>query len=129
ADLWTKSYMFAQDELRAGEVRWVIPDYAGFQLSLNAGALFGVGQGYVAVFAALSILAALIIPLWLFYFGAAEDRVLTCLLGFLMAGVLGNLYDRLGLHGETWFYHPERAGEAAYAVRDWILLQWGPQRR
>lgn len=129
ADLWTKWYMFSRENLRAGHVDWVVPDYAGFQLSLNAGALFGVGQGYVAVFATLSIVAAIIIPLWLFYFRAAEDRVLTWLLGFIMAGVLGNLYDRLGLHGETWFYHADRIGERAFAVRDWILLQWGPEYR
>jgi signal peptidase II len=66
---------------------------------------------------------------WLFYFGAAADRWLTVLLGCVMAGVLGNLYDRLGLHGDTWLYPQERLGEPAYAVRDWILLQWNAQYR
>ena len=40
-----------------------------------------------------------------------------------MAGVLGNLYDRLGMHGETWPVPDPRAGETVYAVRDWILWQ------
>jgi signal peptidase II len=39
-----------------------------------------------------------------------------------MGGVLGNLYDRLGLHGQLWPAGP-RAGTPIYAVRDWILWQ------
>jgi signal peptidase II len=129
ADLGTKAWMFAQQPLRQGEIWWVVPEYAGFQLSLNAGALAGIGQGKVWLFASLSVLFAIAIPLWLFRFGAAVDRQLTWLLGCVMAGVLGNLYDRLGLHGETWFYDPQRMTEPAYAVRDFILLQWDAQHR
>jgi signal peptidase II len=129
ADLGSKAWMFAQQPLRDLEIWWVVPEYAGFQLSLNAGALAGIGQGKVWLFATLSVLFAIAIPIWLFRFGAAADLHLTLLLGCVMAGVLGNLYDRLGLHGETWFYDPQRAGERAYAVRDFILLQWDPQHR
>lgn len=128
-DLVTKWWMFSQPELRNLETWWVIPEMAGFQLSLNAGAVWGIGQGKVWLFATLSVMFAIAIPLWLFRFGAAADKSLTWLLGCVMAGVLGNLYDRLGLHGETWFYHPERFDERAYAVRDWILLQWDAQHR
>jgi signal peptidase II len=128
-DLVTKWWMFDQQELRNLETWWVIPEMAGFQLSLNAGAIWGIGQGKVWLFASLSVIFAIAIPVWLFRFGAAADRSLTWLLGCVMAGVLGNLYDRLGLHGETWFYHPDRFDEPAYAVRDWILLQWDAQHR
>ncbi len=128
-DLGTKSWMFAQPELRDLETWWVVPEFAGFQLTFNEGAIWGIGQGKVWLFATLSVVFAVAIPVWLFCLGAAADRSLTVLLGCVMAGVLGNLYDRLGLHGDIWLYPPERIGEPAYAVRDWILLQWNAQYR
>jgi len=123
ADLATKAWMFSCPQLRAGEIYWLWAEHVGFQLSWNEGALFGMGQGKVWLFAALSVVAAVAIPIWLFRFGAARDAWLTFALGCVMAGVLGNLYDRLGLHGEVWPGLGERAGEPAYAVRDWILWQ------
>jgi signal peptidase II len=45
-----------------------------------------------------------------------------------MGGVIGNLYDRVGLPGMKWDdFHPQRAGETVYAVRDWILFQVSDQ--
>jgi signal peptidase II len=124
-DLWTKHYMFSRPDLLAGETRWVWPHYAGFQLSLNEGALFGMGQGNVWLFAACSLAAAIAIPTWLFFFGAARDRALTIVLGCILGGVLGNLYDRAGLPGLVWSeFSPDRHGEPVYAVRDFILLAW-----
>lgn len=129
ADLLSKWWMFSRPPLRQGEIWWVVPDYAGFQLSLNEGALFGMGQGYVWLFALFGLVAAGAVPVWLFRFGAASDAWITFALGCIMAGIIGNLYDRMALHGETWFYDPSRVGETAYAVRDFILLQWGPKYR
>jgi signal peptidase II len=129
ADLATKAWFFSWPQLRAGHVYWLWPEYAGIQLSLNEGALFGIGQGKVWLFVALSVGAALAIPLWLFVFRAARDAWLTFALGCVMGGILGNLYDRLGLHGEVWHQPDPRAGESAYAVRDWILVQINDQWR
>jgi signal peptidase II len=128
ADLATKTYMFSWPELRAGQTFWLWQSHVGFQLSLNEGALFGMGQGMVWMFAALSLLAAVAIPTWLFWYGAARDLWLTIALGGVMAGVLGNLYDRLGLPGEVW-PGGARAGQRVYAVRDWILWQASDQWR
>jgi len=125
ADLLSKLWMFSRQPLRDGEIWWVIPNYAGFQLSLNEGALFGMGQGWVWGFALLSVIAAVVVPTWLFRYGAASDFWITLAMGCVMAGILGNLYDRLALHGDTWFFDPSRQDQVAYAVRDWILLQWG----
>jgi signal peptidase II len=122
-DLATKQWMFAWPDLRAGETYWFWTGHVGLQLSWNEGALFGMGQGKVWLFAALSVAAAIGIPVWLFGFGAARDAWLTLALGCVMAGVLGNLHDRLGLHGEVWPAGHPRAGETIYAVRDWILWQ------
>ena len=129
ADLATKHWCFASPALRAGDILWLWHGHVGVQLSLNEGALFGIGQGRVWIFATLSIVAAIAIPTWLFWFGAARDAWITFALGCVMAGVLGNLHDRLGLHGLIWPAGAPRAGEAVYAVRDWILWQANDQWR
>jgi signal peptidase II len=123
ADLATKSWIFSWPELRAGNVHWFWTGHVGLELSRNWGALFGIGQGHVWLFATLSIAAAIAIPVWLFWFRAAHDGWFTFALGCVMAGVLGNLYDRLGLSGEDWAGPALRSADAVYAVRDWILWQ------
>ena len=124
ADLWTKAEVFSWPGKLTGQVEhWWWDGHAGVQTSLNQGALFGLGQGAVPLFAAISIVAAVAIPLWLFVGGVARDWWLTLALAAVMAGVLGNLYDRLGLPGEVWPPGHPQAGERVYAVRDWVLWQ------
>jgi signal peptidase II len=122
-DLVTKWWFFSIPRLRAGDIFWLWTGHIGIQLSSNEGALFGLGQGQVWLFAALSIAAAIAIPIWLFKFGAARQLSYTVALGCVMAGVLGNLFDRLGFHREVWPQGYPRAGQPMYAVRDWILWQ------
>lgn len=125
-DLWTKGLMFDQLGMpRQQPVWWVLPGVFGFHTSLNTGALFGIGQDYTLVFAGLSIVAAVAVLVWLFVYRAAEDWVLTVSLACVMAGIFGNLYDRLGFHGLTWPEGYPSAGEPVYAVRDWILVMIG----
>jgi len=128
ADLLTKAWFFSWQGLDDGQVYWLWPGHVGIQLSWNQGALFGMGQGGSWLFASLSILAGIAVPVWLFWFGAARDKWLTVALGCVMAGILGNLYDRLGLPAALW---PRGAIDAAHAhaVRDWILWQWSDQWR
>lgn len=98
---------------------WLWQDHLGIQTSLNTGALFGMGAGRWWLFSGLSILALVGIFTWLFVFKAARDRWLTVALGLVTGGILGNLYDRLGLWDSTGLgekYH--------HAVRDWILFVW-----
>ncbi len=128
ADLVSKHLVFRHPSLHRGSEWWLWEGHVGIQKSLNEGALFGMGQGHVELFALFSFAAILAIPLWLFFFGAAQDRWLTVTLGCVMGGVLGNLYDRLGWAQLTWDrFDPSRAGERVYAVRDWILVQWNDQ--
>lgn len=137
ADLGSKAWMFRQPELLAGDVNWIWEGHAGFQLSLNEGALFGLGQGGVWIFAACSIAAAFAIPVWLFAFGGGRDRALTLILAAVMGGVLGNLYDRVGLPGLRWEEIPpslnprDHSAGTVHAVRDFVLLtrRWPPQTR
>ncbi|MEM9186607.1 MAG: signal peptidase II [Planctomycetota bacterium] len=132
-DLWTKHVMFAWPKLRQS-VHWLLPDIAGFQVSVNEGALFGFGQGGQLWFAVLSVVAAVAIPVWLFSYGQARDQWVNLTLGAILGGVLGNLYDRAGLHAMRWgrdwpLYGDHQQGDRVYAVRDWILLQAGEDWR
>jgi signal peptidase II len=127
-DLWTKHAVFSSPRFLHGDEWWLWDGHVGIQKSLNEGALFGMGQGQIWIFAIFAFLAVIAIPIWLFRFGAAEDFWLTTALGGIMGGVIGNLYDRLGLHQLTWDqFNPHRAGETVHAVRDWILFQATPQ--
>jgi signal peptidase II len=120
-DLATKSWIFNRLDFRPGfaaEPEWIVQDIFGLQTSLNFGALFGMGQGQVWFFATLSIVAALAIVYWLFVARAAHDRLLTIALASVMGGILGNLYDRLGL----WTL--PGSDERICAVRDWILFEY-----
>lgn len=127
-DLSTKSWIFAHLGLPGEQGTWWLwPDVFGFQTSLNEGALFGVGQGRSNFFSIMSVIAAVGILLWLFAAGAARDWLVTVASGLICAGILGNLYDRLGLPGLLWNeanpFH--ELGEPVYAVRDWILVMIG----
>jgi signal peptidase II len=129
ADLVTKAWVFSWPELSGGAVHWLCPNYVGIQLSCNPGALFGMGQGMTWLFATMSVLAGGAILVWLFWFDAARDGWLTGALGAVTAGILGNLYDRLGLPERLW---PGQAGSVArtgHTVRDWILFQWNDEWR
>lgn len=123
-DLATKHYLFAWLGMPGERPSyWLIDNLLGFTTSLNEGALFGMGQGRVNLFAGMSILAAIGIVYWLFIAGAAQDWLLTIALGLVTGGILGNLYDRLGMPGLTWTPPDLRShapGDPVFAVRDWI---------
>jgi signal peptidase II len=76
----------------------LVPGILELQTSLNPGALWGFGRTLPyssQVFAGLSILAGIAICYWLFVMGAAASLALTIALALIMAGALGNCYDRL----------------------------------
>lgn len=91
-DLWSKSWAFSN--LGPSEVREVIPSILSFRRSINPGALFGMGKGLVPVFIVASI-AALGFVVYLFACSAAHRKSLHLALAFVLAGSLGNLYDRV----------------------------------
>jgi len=80
-------------ETEAVPIKRFIPGWVNFQAMVNQGAVFGIGQGKRALFLAVSAAAILFI----FYLFLTSDRqpVYQFVLGLLLAGVLGNLYDRL----------------------------------
>ena len=108
-DLSTKAIAFQRiGEPREGVVRTVVPNVLELQTSYNTGALWGFGRAWPyssTVFAGLSVVAAVGIWYWLFVKGAAVDGRLTVALAFIMAGALGNCYDRLVLGHVRDFVH------------------------
>ena len=130
-DLATKNWVFAKLGMPDPVVRdvwWIWKGVVGLQTSLNEGALFGIGQGQVLLFILLSCVALVALLVWLFVAGAARDLLLTVALGGVTAGILGNLYDRLGLPGLVWNHASDlhELGSPGHAVRDWILVMIGP---
>ncbi len=76
---------------------------------VNHGALFGLGNEHQslanAFFAGVSLLAALAIAFWGTRRSTAQDWSLSMALGLILAGTLGNLYDRLIFGGVRDFLH------------------------
>ncbi len=114
-DLWIKSWAFANVaqepviltrqaitpeqhalfwQAHAHEPMEVIPGILSLHLTSNTGAVFGKGKGLQWLFALVSILAAGVI-LRVFWGSQAKAWVFHLALGLILAGALGNLYDRV----------------------------------
>jgi signal peptidase II len=107
-DLGTKTLVFSRIGPPPAAPISLVPNVLELHTSFNRGALWGLGrnlQHSSLIFAALSVLAALAICYWLFVKGAASDGRLTAALGLIMAGALGNCYDRLSLGHVRDFVH------------------------
>lgn len=76
----------------------IIPGLLRFTTTINHGAVFGIGQGYVFVFLGFSLVALGII-LWAFLTSFKKQWVVHIALGLITAGALGNLWDRAVHHG------------------------------
>lgn len=90
-DLWSKHWVFAN--LGPNEVVTVLSGVLEFRRSLNAGAVFGSFEGMVSVFIGASIVALLFV-FYLFASSSRSQRLLHVCLGMILAGAIGNLYDR-----------------------------------
>lgn len=122
-DLWSKAAIFEWRGLPTQrEIWWVWEPYFGIETAVNIGAVFGMGAGMGTLFAVTSVIAAIGIVIWLFWFRAAESLWLTFALGLVGGGIIGNLYDRLGMWWQEGYPEQWRSG-----VRDWILWQINDQ--
>jgi signal peptidase II len=97
-DLTTKSMVFAKVGPPPARPHTIVPHILELHTSHNTGALWGFGSGLPGssyIFAGLSVVAGVVIIYYLFWLGAASSRVLTVALGLIMAGAMGNCFDRL----------------------------------
>lgn len=91
-DLWSKWWAF--ENLGPTDVREAIPSVLSFRLSVNTGALFGMGKGMVPVFIGASFVA-LVFVFYYFASSCRDRKALHLALSCILAGSLGNLYDRM----------------------------------
>ncbi|WP_422931107.1 signal peptidase II [Singulisphaera sp. PoT] len=107
-DLATKSMVFERIGPPGSPPVTLVNNILELQTSYNRGALWGMARNVPyspQIFASLSVIAAIAICYWLFVRGAARDARLTAALGLIMAGALGNCYDRLFLNHVRDFVH------------------------
>lgn len=91
-DLWSKEWAF-HTLLQNGR-RVLIPNVLEFQTMLNAGALFGIGKGQTILFVIASLVALLLV-VRMFASARRSQALLHVALGAILAGALGNMYDRI----------------------------------
>jgi signal peptidase II len=107
-DLVTKTAVFDAIGPPGSPPRPVVANILELHTSFNKGALWGFARGVnhsSEIFALLSIVAALGILWYLFVRKAAVNAALTAALALIMAGALGNCYDRLMLGHVRDFVH------------------------
>src|SRR5256714_15632311 len=123
-DLWTKRVAFdrlaeqivvvpdsslpnGRVEVRSDEYQF-IPNWLHFHVTANQGAVFGLGRGQRWLFVVVSIAAIAVLTS---LFSKSDGRhFYQLLLGMLLAGVLGNMYDRITLG---------YVRDMIYALPDW----------
>ncbi|UCC28831.1 MAG: signal peptidase II [Phycisphaerales bacterium] len=113
-DLWSKEWVFS--ELRPSEIRTAVPGIIDFTASLNAGAVFGSFTGHTEVFI-LASLFALGFVFYLFAHSGRGQRALHVALALVLAGALGNLYDRAFIIADLVQYEDASGKEVAYIGR------------
>jgi signal peptidase II len=125
-DLWTKELAFQHlssgvvfvpdaslpdgraDVQPSGPDYILIPNWIQFHVTANQGAVFGMGRGQRWLFVIVSIIAIAVLTS---LFAHSQNRwFYQLLLGMLLAGVLGNMYDRIRLG---------YVRDMIYALPDW----------
>ena len=91
-------------ELSGQRHRVAIPGLLHFKLTTNTGAVFGLGAGKRWVFIIVSVFATVVVG-YLFLFSPAKARWQHLGLALILAGALGNLYDRVRFAAVRDMFH------------------------
>ncbi len=89
-DQWSKN--LAVEKLSDGSTKELLGDWFGLHLVRNPGAAFSMGTSFTEALAVISCIAALVV-LWLSL--RLRSTFWAVGFGFLFAGIVGNLIDRL----------------------------------
>jgi len=112
-DLWSKAWVFRN--LTSEQVQPAIPGVLEFRRSLNDGAVFGSFSGYAGVFIVASMFA-LAFVLYLFIHSSPRQRVLHVSLAMILAGALGNLYDRAFMAADVVRFREKTSGRMVSVI-------------
>ena len=100
ADLWTKHVVFASSELYHGSEWWLVEGHIGLpKESQRGGPVWHGPRGKCGCLERISLVAVVAIPVWLFYFRAAESFWLTTALGCVLGGGPGRSLRSNGFLG------------------------------
>ena len=111
-DLWLKAFMadwLGMTPKVPGSLRHyeVIPGFLRWEGNWNAGITFGLAQGWTYWILAFTVVASLGIAAWI-VLTRSRSRLFHVGLSLILAGALGNLYDRF-----QW-----------QEVRDFVVVYW-----
>lgn len=119
-DLASKHYAFEHIQSRYEEVP-IIKGFFSFGKTTNPGVVFGMGAGGKKVWLAISV-AAIPVILAIFYTVRKPKWILTISLGMILAGTIGNMWDRAftDLHEVRdfikFFYRPATGPEKVWPL-------------
>ncbi len=104
ADLASKTWILKTlGNMESGYLRdpiVIIPDYLRLVSVFNPGAIWSMAAGKTVFLISASVLG-LVFLLWFFYTSRPDQWLSHCAIGMLMAGDLGNLYDRIFNDGKV----------------------------
>ncbi len=110
-DLWSKQWVF--HTLAPTERRSLIEHVIELRRSLNDGAVFGSFTGHVGLFVVASLFA-LAFVFYLFAGSRPTHRFLHIALACILAGAIGNLYDRTVVTADVVTYQTEVGTENTF---------------
>lgn len=93
-DLWSKSAVHAWLKDKPNQSYSIIDGFLQFIIRENSGAAFSFAQGKSTMLMVIA-LAALVAVLCYFLFGGIRQRILQIAMALFLAGIVGNLYDRI----------------------------------
>ncbi len=114
ADLLSKYEAFFK--LRQGGSVSLIPDVLDFHTTMNPGALFGIGAGRTELFLIASVVA-LVLVLWMFAQCPARRWMTQIALAGILAGALGNMYDRINVRLVPYVFATEQGRAVLYCEK------------
>ena len=100
ADLLSKNILFDWFEKENIRELVVIKGFFNLVKATNPGAAFGIASGQRALLITTSVVA-LVLVVGYFLFGKIKQKLVYISLGLLVAGLCGNLYDRVFNGGEV----------------------------
>ncbi len=86
-------------------VQAIAPDLLDFRLVLNRGAVFGIGQGRRFAFVAFTMIAIGVAIAVFGWWTRSRSWIAHLAIGLILAGGLGNLYDRVAVGAVRDFLH------------------------